>query len=144
MYSQWLKNSKLILSIGTKKPETLYLREPNIILICCNVFLEGIPEFLDTGRKTWTLDSGRWTLDAGPWTLDSGLWTLDAGLWKLDFGRWTLDAGLWTLDAGLWMLDPGRYTQKARLWALNTLVDWFRTKSETSFWFFLFYGEYRF
>ena len=24
----------------------------------------GIPEFLDSGRKSWTLDSGRWTLDA--------------------------------------------------------------------------------
>ena len=23
-----------------------------------------IPEFLDSGRKSWTLDSGRWTLDA--------------------------------------------------------------------------------
>ena len=29
----------------------------------------GIPEFLDPGRKSWTLDSGRWTLDSGPWTL---------------------------------------------------------------------------
>ena len=86
MYSQWLKNSKLILSIGTKKPETLYLRDPNIILICCSVFLEGIPEFLDTGRKTWTLDSGRWTLDAGSLMLDSRRWTLD-------FGHWTLDSG---------------------------------------------------
>ena len=25
----------------------------------------GIPEFPDSGRKSWTLDSGRWTLDAG-------------------------------------------------------------------------------
>ena len=25
----------------------------------------GIPEFLDSGRKSWTLDSGTWTLDAG-------------------------------------------------------------------------------
>ena len=47
-----------------------------------------------------------------------GLWTqeLDAGRWKLDSRRWTLDAGL----------------------------DWFRTKSEPSFWFFLVYREYRF
>ena len=44
----------------------------------------GIPEFLDSGRKSWVLDSGRWTLDAGLWTLDAGLWTLDAGLWTLD------------------------------------------------------------
>ena len=33
----------------------------------------GILEFLDSGRKSWTLDSGRWTLDAGLWTLDAGL-----------------------------------------------------------------------
>ena len=59
---------------------------------------KSIPEFLDSGRKGWTLDSGRWTLDAG-------LWTLDAGLWMLDSGRWTLDAGLWTLDSGRWPLD---------------------------------------
>ena len=52
----------------------------------------GIPEFLDSGRKSWTLDSGRWTLDAGLWTLDSGRWTLDAGLWTLDSGSWPLDA----------------------------------------------------
>ena len=39
----------------------------------------GIPEFLDSRRKSWTLDSGRWTLDFGRWTLDAGLWTLDAG-----------------------------------------------------------------
>ena len=43
----------------------------------------GIPEFLDSGRKSWTLDSGRWTLDAGLWTLDSGHWTLDADHWTL-------------------------------------------------------------
>ena len=24
---------------------------------------KGIPEFLDSGRKSWTLDSGRWNLD---------------------------------------------------------------------------------
>ena len=46
----------------------------------------GIPEFLDHGRKNWTLDSGRWTL-----TLDFGCWTLDTGFWTLDSGRWTLD-----------------------------------------------------
>ena len=31
-----------------------------------------MPEFLDSGRKNWTLDSGRWTLDAGLWALDIG------------------------------------------------------------------------
>ena len=43
----------------------------------------GTPEFLDSGRKSWTLDSGRWTLDTGLWMLDS------------DAGRWTLDAAPW-------------------------------------------------
>ena len=42
-----------------------------------NVQNQGIPEFLDSRRKSWPLDSGRWTLDSGLWTLDSGLWTLD-------------------------------------------------------------------
>ena len=46
----------------------------------------GILEFLDFGRKSWTLDSERWTLDAGLWTLDSGRSTLDVGLWTLDAG----------------------------------------------------------
>ena len=49
-----------------------------------------IPESLDSGRKSWTLDSGRWTLN-------SGRWTLDAGLWTLDFGRWTLHLGSYVL-----------------------------------------------
>ena len=44
----------------------------------------GILGFLDSGRKSWTLNSRRWTLDAGLWTLDSGRWTLDAGRWPLD------------------------------------------------------------
>ena len=43
----------------------------------------GIPEFLDSGRKSWMLDSGRWTLDSGRWTRDAGLWTLDSGHWTL-------------------------------------------------------------
>ena len=43
----------------------------------------GIPEFLDSGRKCWTLVSGRWTLD-------SGLLTLDATSWRLGSGHWTL------------------------------------------------------
>ena len=60
----------------------------------------GIPEFLDSGRNSWTLDSGRWTLDAGLWTLDAGLWTLDAGLWTVDAGLWTLDATLRKLGSG--------------------------------------------
>ena len=31
----------------------------------------GIPEFLDSGRNSWTLDFGRWTLHSGHWTLDA-------------------------------------------------------------------------
>ena len=102
----------------------------------------GKPEFLDSGRKSWTLDSGRWILDsgrwileAGPWTLDAGLWTLDSGLWTLDSERWTLEAGPWTLDAGLWTLDSepwkldyGHWTLDAGRWMLSsgrwTLESW--------------------
>ena len=47
----------------------------------------SISDFLGSGRKSWTLDSGRWTMGAGRWTLDPRLW-------RLDSGRWTLDAGL--------------------------------------------------
>ena len=46
-----------------------------------NVQNQSIPEFLDSRRKSWPLDSGRWTLDAGRWTLDSGRWTLGSGPW---------------------------------------------------------------
>ena len=68
---------------------------------CENLY--GIPEFLDFGCNSWTLDSGCWTLDFGLWTLDSGLWTLDSERWILNPGRWTLDSGCWTLDCGkLW------------------------------------------
>ena len=48
------------------------------------------PEFLDSGRKSWTLDCGRWNLDVGPWTLDAGRWTLDATFRKLGSGHSTL------------------------------------------------------
>ena len=47
----------------------------------------GIPKFLDSGRKSWTLDSGHWTLDAVLWALDSGRWILDSGRWTLNSGR---------------------------------------------------------
>ena len=79
----------------------------------------GIPEFLGSGCRSWTLDPGRWSLDARLWTLDAGLWKLDSGRWVLDSGRWTLDVGCYTLDAGLW--------------APNPIVGCFRTKSEASF-----------
>ena len=79
------------------------------VILCLSCVIDkimGIPEFLDSGRKSWTMDSGLWTLDAGLWTLDAGLWTLDAGLWTLDAGHWTLEAGLRTLNARLWTLKP--------------------------------------
>ena len=57
------------------------------ILIISNHRKHGIPEFLDSGHKSWTLDSGRWTLDARLWMLDSGRWTLDATLKKLGSGH---------------------------------------------------------
>ena len=82
----------------------------------------GIPEFLDSGRKSWTLDSGRWTLDARLWTLGSGCWTLDAGLWTLTLnpGRWTLYAGLWKLNSGPWMLGSGCWTVDSWCWTLGS------------------------
>ena len=33
----------------------------------------GIPEFLDSGRKNCTVESGRSTLDDEFWTLEGGL-----------------------------------------------------------------------
>ena len=62
----------------------------------------GIPEFLDTARKSWTLnlDAGLWSLDLGRWTLDCGCWTLDSRLWMLDSELWILDSGHWTLHLG--------------------------------------------
>ena len=88
----------------------------------------GIREFLNSGHKSWRLDSGGWTLEVRLWTLDLGRWTLDAGPWTLDPGLWTLDSGRWTLDAGLWTLDSG-------LWTPDIVVDCCRTESEPSFFF---------
>ena len=81
----------------------------------------GILEFLDSGRNSWTLDSGLWTMDDGPWTMDPRHWTLDAGPWTLDSGRWTL-----------------HYVR----WALDTVVDCFKTDSEPTFWFCLMWLEW--
>ena len=81
---------------------------------------KGIPEFLDSGRQGWTLDSGHWTLDPRLWTLGSGLWTLDSGLWRLGSGRWTLDTGLLTLDTRLWTVGSERWTLNTGLWILDT------------------------
>ena len=43
-----------------------------VLKFCKDCFMESIPEFLDSGRKSWMLESGRWTLDAALWMLDSG------------------------------------------------------------------------
>ena len=40
----------------------------------------GISQFLDSGHKSWMLESGLWTLDTEPWTLDSEPRTLDSRL----------------------------------------------------------------
>ena len=46
-------------------------------------FTKGILEFLESGRKCWTLDARPWTLDAGQWMLNATLWTLGSGHWTL-------------------------------------------------------------
>ena len=45
-----------------------------------NVNVTGIPEFLESVHKCWTLDFGCWNLVFELWTLDSGLCMLDAAL----------------------------------------------------------------
>ena len=52
-----------------------------------------ITEFLDSGRKSRTLNSERWILDAGLWTMDSGRWILDSIQWTKDRGCRILNAG---------------------------------------------------
>ena len=58
------------------------------LIVCSDQIFDplcaGIPKFLDSGCKGWTLDSGLWTLDAGRWTLDAGPWTLDSGCRTVD------------------------------------------------------------
>ena len=55
-----------------------------LINFCTNQNKFGILEFLDSGRKSWTLDPERWMLDPGLWTLESGRWFLDVGYWTVD------------------------------------------------------------
>ena len=90
------------------------------------VLFKGMPSFLDSVCKSWTLDSAHWTLNTVLWRLDLGRWTIDAGPWMLDYERWTLNAKLWMLDPGpcmldflLWTLDAGCQTLEAGFWALN-------------------------
>ena len=44
-------------------------------------------QFVDFGRKSWTLDSGCWSLNPGRWTLDAGHWTLDAERQTVDINN---------------------------------------------------------
>ena len=81
--------------------------------------LLGIPEFLDSACKCWTLECGRWTLNPGVWTLDSGSRTLDSGRWTLDAGLSALDPRRWTWYSGCCTLDSRRWTINARLWILG-------------------------
>ena len=66
-----------------------YLNKEELIQQVClrkyikNDIFNGIPEFLGSGRKNWTLDSERWTLKTLK-TLEARLWTLGIGCWILD------------------------------------------------------------
>ena len=88
---QYLSCLKFKIILERKKKNSLILIKFFLIL---HVLKKGIPEFLNSGRKSWTLDAGSWTLDAGLFTLNSGLWALDSGRWTLDSGRWILDTRL--------------------------------------------------
>ena len=75
-------------SLGSYLREKGFIQRGNQLIQKNIVNKEGTKEwhmeFLDSGRKCWTLDSGLWTLDPVPWTLDSWQYTLDAGVWALD------------------------------------------------------------
>ena len=75
----------------------LALFTKNAIKYCHNRHLKSMPQFLDSGRKSWTLDSGLWMLDCEIWTLDSERWALDTGLWTLEAVIRMLNARLCTL-----------------------------------------------
>ena len=113
---QYLSCLKFKIILERKKKNSLILIKFFLIL---HVLKKGIPQFLNSGRKSWTLDAGSWTLDAGLFTLNSGLWALDSGRWTLDSGRWILDTRLWTLVSGCWTLDSGRWALDAGPWTLN-------------------------
>ena len=96
-YLPWTNLSVFIMKIS--RDSQLKLTRPLITFLGKEFFVKrespislrskpelGILEFLDFGRKSWTLDSEHWTLDAGLWTLDSERSTLDVGLWTLDAG----------------------------------------------------------
>ena len=62
-------------------PETKYkTKNKEILAHNSNNSCVQSPEFLYSGRKSWTLDSGRWTLKM----LDAKLWTPGIGCWILD------------------------------------------------------------
>ena len=55
----------------------------------------GIPEFLDSGRNSWTLYSLLWTLDPGRWMLNSGCWALEpiSDFPRLNYRKFSKDHG---------------------------------------------------
>ena len=72
-------------SLGSYLREKGFIQRGNQLIQKNIVNKEGTKEwhmeFLDSGRKCWTLDSGRWTLYPGLWTLGDTLWTLGSGHW---------------------------------------------------------------
>ena len=87
----------------------------NVLWLCWAWYEMGKPEFLNSGRKCWTLDCGGWTMEAGLWNLDAGLWMLDAGPWTLDATLWTLGFGYWTRSLTVSEQNPNPISDSAWL-----------------------------
>ena len=71
----------------TKLLLSCFSKDQNMSLthfIVYHVNRKSISEFLNSGRKCWTLDADRLTLDSGRWTLDSGRWKLGCERWALE------------------------------------------------------------
>ena len=91
-----------------------------------SAWLKGIPEFLGSGRKCWTLDSGLWTLGPGRWTLDATLWTLSSE-------HCTLSLTVWEQNQ-----NPFSYSAWLNYW------KFFGCESLRTPWSRFFYRDYRF
>ena len=105
-----------------------------------NNVLPGIPEFMDSWCKCWTLDYGCWIMDSEPWT---GLWTLDSGCWTLDVGFCMLGSGYWTLHFGRWALHTQNQNPVSDSAWLNHW-KFFGCKSLRTLWSRLFCRDYKF
>ena len=103
------------------------------IVLLVHIYLVwlGIPEFLGSACKCWTLDSGCCTLDSERCTLYTGLSTLDVA---------TLHFGLWTLL--LTALEQNQKPLSDSAW-LN-YWKFFGYESLRTSWSRLFYRDYRF